>query len=155
MHFASHKCKVAAMKLEKSKWNGCPIRYSAEIIGDKWTFLILRDVMFRGKNSYKAFLQSSEKISTNILADRLSKLEGHGLLKKQQDSNNRKQYIYTLTQKGEDLIPVMFGYFEWALKYDEQTFLSEKIVDSMKNDSKSMIEKFQEGQVLVLNSNET
>ena len=143
------------MKLDKSKWNGCPIRYSAEILADKWTFLILRDLMFRGKNNYNAFLQSSEKISTNILANRLNKLEGYGLLDKRQDTNNKKQYIYSLTEKGIDLIPIMFHFFEWALKYDDNTFLTHEIFDIMKSDPKSLIEKYREGHILILNSNES
>jgi len=142
------------MKLEKSKWNGCPIRYSAEILADRWVFLILRDLMFRGKKSYSAFLQSSEKISTNILADRLQKLEAFGLIDKNKDMGNKKQYIYVLTQKGVDLIPVMFNFFEWSLKYDDNTFLSQEIIDTLKNDSKSMIEKYREGHTLVLGSSE-
>ena len=142
------------MKLEKSKWNGCPIRYSAEILADKWTFLILRDLMFRGKKSYNAFLQSSENISTNILANRLQKLEAFGLIDKTKDSKNRKFYIYSLTQKGIDLIPVMFSFFEWSLKYDDQTFLSQKKIDALKNDAKSLIEKYEEGHVLVLSKSE-
>jgi len=142
------------MKLEKSKWNGCPIRYSAEILADKWTFLILRDLMFRGKKSYNAFLQSSEKISTNILADRLQKLEGFGLIDKTKDRNNRKFYIYSLTQKGIDLIPVMFSFFEWSLKYDDQTFLSQKKIDAIRQNSKSLIDKYKEGHVLILSGDE-
>jgi len=143
------------MKLDKSKWNGCPIRYSAEILADKWTFLILRDLMFRGKKSYNAFLQSSEKISTNILADRLQKLESYGLIDKTKDARNKKYYVYTLTQKGIDLIPVMFSFFEWSLKYDNQTFLSQKKIDGLKNDSQSMIEKYKEGKILILSSDES
>jgi DNA-binding HxlR family transcriptional regulator len=140
------------MKLEKSQWNGCPIRYSAEILADKWTFLILRDLMFRGKKGYNAFLQSSENISTNILADRLLKLENNGLINKIKDIRNKKQYIYSLTQKGVDLIPTMFCFFEWAFKYDENTFLSQEIMDSMKSDSRSLAEQYADGQIVQLGS---
>lgn len=142
------------MKLDKSKWNGCPIRYCAEIIADKWTFLILRDLMFRGKNNYNAFLQSSERISTNILADRLSKLEAHGLLNKDQDPANRKQYIYSLSQQGMDLIPIMHSLFQWALDYDDKSFLSQPKLDEMKKDPCSMTDKYKQGQVLVLDPKE-
>ncbi len=143
------------MKLDKSHWNGCPIRYSAEIIADKWTFLILRDLMFRGKSSYSALLKSSESISTNILANRLSKLERHRLLTKDTDTDNKKQYIYTLTEKGYDLIPVMLKLFEWSLKYDENTFLTRGLVDQVKKDPEKMKKKFKAGKVLVLNSVES
>ena len=138
--------------MNKSHWNGCPIRYSAEIIADKWTFLILRDLMFRGKSSYSALLKSSESISTNILANRLSKLERHRLLTKDTDTDNKKQYIYTLTEKGYDLIPVMLKLFEWSLKYDENTFLTRGLVDQVKKDPEKMKKKFKAGKVLVLNS---
>jgi DNA-binding HxlR family transcriptional regulator len=110
--------------------------------------------MFRGKKSYNAFLQSSEKISTNILADRLQKLESYELIDKTKDARNKKYYVYTLTQKGIDLIPVMFNFFEWSLKYDDQTFLSQKKIDALKNDSQSMIEKYKEGKILILSSDE-
>jgi len=143
------------MKLDQSHWNGCPIRYSAEIIADKWTFLILRDLMFRGKSSYNALLKSSESISTNILANRLSKLERHGLLTKTRDPDNKKQYIYTLTEKGYDLIPVMLKLFEWSLKYDENTFLTRGLVDQVKKDPEKMKKKFKAGKVLILNSVES
>ena len=143
------------MKLDKSKWNGCPIRYSAEIIADKWTFLILRDLMFRGKSSYNALLKSSESISTNILANRLLKLEKHGLLIKKQNPDNKKQFIYTLSEKGYDLIPVMLKLFEWSLKYDENTFLTEGFVDTVRNNSDTMREEFKAGKVLVLDARES
>ena len=143
------------MKLDKSRWNGCPIRYSAEIIADKWTFLILRDLMFRGKSSYNALLKSSESISTNILANRLLKLEQHSLLIKTKDPDNKKQYLYTLTEKGFDLIPVMLKLFEWSLKYDENTFLTKDFVDMVRNNPDTMKEKFKAGKVLVLDSRES
>lgn len=143
------------MKLDKSRWNGCPIRYSAEIIADKWTFLILRDLMFRGKSSYNALLKSSESISTNILANRLLKLEQHGVLIKTKDPDNKKQFIYTLTEKGSDLIPVMLKLFEWSLKYDENTFLTEGLVDQVRKDPETMKERFKAGKVLVFDSCES
>ena len=143
------------MKLDKSKWNGCPIRYSAEILGDKWTFLILRDLMFRGKSSYNALLKSSEKISTNILADRLRKLEEHGVLKKNHDLDNKKQYVYTLTDMGQDLMPMMLYLFEWSFKYDKETYLPEALINKIKKSPEEMIKSFREGNILVLDSRET
>jgi len=150
----SYFSKLADMKLEQSKWNGCPIRYAAELVADKWTFLILRDLMFRGKSSYNALLQSSESISTNILADRLKKLEQHGLLSKQRDLANRKQFIYSLTTKGTDLIPVMLGFFEWSYKYDEKSYLSAPLVEKIQSDIQGISEEFKSGKVIVLNSTE-
>ena len=143
------------MKLDKSKWNGCPIRYSAEIIADKWTFLILRDLMFRGKSSYNAMLKSSEQISTNILANRLGKMEQNGLLLKKRDKDNGKQFIYQLTEKGTDLMPVLLGLFEWSYKYDEKTFLTQEVVEQMQGDTQAMVDEFKAGKVLVLGAKES
>lgn len=143
------------MKLEESKWHGCPIRYAAEIIGDKWTFLILRDLMFRGKSSYKALMESSEKISTNILAGRLRKLEKNGMLEKSVDASNKKQFVYALTKKGLDLMPMMLGLFAWSYEYDDETYLPAGLVGEAKRNPKELAKQFREGKILVLNAAES
>ena len=140
------------MKLEESKWCGCPIRYAAEIIADKWTFLILRDLMFRGKSRYTALLHSSEKISTNILADRLRKLEKHSILEKTIDADNRKQYVYALSKKGLDLMPTMLSLFAWSYEYDDETHLPASLVGEAKRDPGGLAKQFREGKTLVLNA---
>jgi len=137
------------MKFEESKWNGCPIRYAAEIIGDKWTFLILRDLMFRNKSSYTALLRSSEKISTNILADRLRKLEKHCMLEKSVDADNKKQFIYALSKKGLDLMPTMLSLFAWSYEYDDETHLPAKLVGEAKRDPRGLAKQFRQGKTLL------
>ena len=92
-----------------------------ETLGDKWTLLIVRDLMFKGKNSYTEFLQSDEKISTNILADRLKKLEDNGVVEKRVALDNRSKSIYSLTNKGKDLLPMMLEITVWSAKYDSST----------------------------------
>lgn len=89
-----------------------------ETFGDKWTLLIVRDLMFKGKRSYSEFLQSDEKIATNILADRLKKLEDNGVVEKNVASDNRSKLIYTLTDKGKDLLPIMLEITAWSAKHD-------------------------------------
>jgi len=131
------------------------VRYAAELVADKWTFLILRDLMFRGKSSYSALLKSSEKISTNILASRLGKMEQDGLLLKSRDEDNRKYFTYQLTEKGTDLMPVLLGLFEWSYKYDENTLLTPELVDQTQNNMQTMVDEFKAGKVLVLDPNET
>lgn len=96
----------------------CPINFVLETFGDKWTLLIVRDLMFKGKRSYGEFLESDEKISTNILADRLLKLEGNGIVKKHVAPENRSKFIYKLTQKGKDMLPIMLEVTQWSVKYD-------------------------------------
>lgn len=97
----------------------CPLNCSLEIFGDKWTLLIIRDILVRKKKHYKEFLNSKEGISTNILADRLNLLVKHGILEKERDSENRLQYIYEITPKGKDLFPVILAIAKWGKDHIE------------------------------------
>lgn len=99
----------------------CPIAFGLNLFGDRWTLLILRDILFQDKKHYGDFLDSDEAISTNILADRLEQLETQKILKKSRDRLNRKRFIYTPTAKGLDLIPVILAIVRWSGKHDAQT----------------------------------
>ncbi len=99
----------------------CPINFGLEAFGDKWSLLILRDIIFRGKNAYGEFLKSEEKIATNILAARLVKLEEVGILKKHNNPEDARKDIYFLTEKGLDLIPLLFEMILWSAKYDSKS----------------------------------
>ena len=89
-----------------------------EAIGDRWSLLILRDLVMRGKRHYQDFLNSEEGIATNILADRLARLERQGLISKSQDPEDKRQFRYSPTQKGLDLLPVIFEMARWSKKYN-------------------------------------
>jgi len=117
-------------------WNGCPIRYGMGIFGDKWSLLIIRDLMFKGKRYYSEFYDSEEEISTNILADRLAKLEANGVISKSKDPENRSKYIYRLTEKGLDLMPMMLEMVDWAAKYDKKTEAPKEFVEALRKDRK-------------------
>jgi DNA-binding HxlR family transcriptional regulator len=95
----------------------CPLNYGLEIFGDRWTLLIIRDLMFFGKRYYNEFLSSAEGISTNILADRLLLLESEQIIKKGKDAEHKQKIIYSLTEKGIDLLPVILGIGLWSDKY--------------------------------------
>lgn len=96
----------------------CPINFVLETFGDRWTLLIVRDLMFKGKRSYGEFLASAENISTNILAERLKRLEAHGIIEKRVAPDNRSKLIYSLTSKGKDLLPIMLEITAWSAKHD-------------------------------------
>src|SRR4030081_721030 len=87
--------------------SGCPLNASVEILGDRWSLLIIRDMMLRGFRSYKEFLESYEGIATNIMADRLRKLVAHGIITTEQDPSDGQKMIYLLTAKRIDLAPVL------------------------------------------------
>ncbi|MGL4370975.1 MAG: winged helix-turn-helix transcriptional regulator [Spirochaetota bacterium] len=90
-----------------------------DIIGDKWTMIIIRDLLM-GAEKYNDFLSRDEKITTNILADRLKKLESEGLVNREQYQDNPPRYRYILTEKGRDLSPLMKDMVTWAFKYKEE-----------------------------------
>ena len=117
------------MKHDDLNSNKCPIAFALDIFGDKWSLIILRDIIFKGKKYYGEFLRSDEKISTNILASRLLKLETEGLITKTQDPNNLSKFIYQLTQKGKDLLPIMLDMVEWSVKYNPQPGVPDNIIN--------------------------
>lgn len=118
LHYASDFVKLWSMKsLPKNNRSVCPVSCFLDILGDKWSVLIIRDMMFTNKKTYKEFLNSPEGIATNILSSRLSTLENNGFIQKKQDPNNKKVPIYTLTRKGKDLKPILVEVYLWAEKY--------------------------------------
>src|SRR3979411_250410 len=102
------------------KWrSGCPLHASVEIFGDRWSLLIIRDMMLRGFRSYKEFLESYEGIATNILADRLRRLEAYGIITTGRDPGERRKRIYLLTRKGIELAPVLAEMVLWAAAHEQ------------------------------------
>jgi DNA-binding HxlR family transcriptional regulator len=96
----------------------CPISCSLDIFGDKWSLLIIRDIMLRGKVSYSEFLNSEEKIASNILVNRLSVLEAEEIVVKEVSPLNKSKFVYSLTQKGADLLPIVIEIMDWGAKYN-------------------------------------
>lgn len=121
--------------------SNCPINFVLETFGDKWTLLVIRDLMFHGKRYYGEFLASDEGISTNILADRLQRLEQGGVVEKETDPDNRSRAIYRLTEKGKDLLPVMLEITAWSGKYDSKTNTPSAFLKALKKDRRPLIAK--------------
>ena len=95
----------------------CPVNQYLEIFGDKWTLLIIRDLMFVGKRYFRELLSSEEGIASNILTDRLNKLEEAGIIIKTDDPNHKQKNIYTLTKSGIDLMPIIVAMSTWSVKH--------------------------------------
>ena len=108
-------------KEEECRRSACAISMALESIGDKWSLLILRDLMFTEKRTYGELQASDEKIATNILAARLLSLEANGLIRKTADPNNGRRSLYFLTEKGIDLLPVIVELRQWSEKHNEDT----------------------------------
>jgi DNA-binding HxlR family transcriptional regulator len=104
----------------------CAVNFALEVIGDPWSLLIVRDIAFNGKHTFNEFLKSEERIARNILASRLAQLEDNGVLIRQVNPEDRRVGYYTLTEKGVDLIPVLFELSKWSVKYDPDTAASKE-----------------------------
>ena len=112
----------------------CAISMALECIGDKWSLLILRDLMFTSKRTYGELQSSDEKIATNILAARLQALEVKGIIRKTTDPANGRRSLYFLTEKGIDLLPVIIELRQWIAKHEPQAHIcAEQIMVTEKN----------------------
>jgi DNA-binding HxlR family transcriptional regulator len=127
--------------MDSARNTNCPILFALEIFGDKWSLLIMRDILIRNRQHYKDFLYAGEGISTNILADRLEQLERHGLITKQLDESNKRRYIYSPTKKGLELVPVMMELIEWSAKYDPDTGAPSWYIERLKTNRAGVIQE--------------
>lgn len=104
------------MEIAKKRSN-CPLSCSLDVFGDKWSLLIIRDLMFFKKSTYNDFLKSAEGIATNILASRLKGLEENGIIEKSAHPDSKAKNLYRLTPKGIDLLPILIEVYIWSEKY--------------------------------------
>ena len=96
----------------------CPINASLEVVGDRWSLLIVRDLMFGGAGTYKDFRCSDEAIATNVLASRLAKLQDSGIITSHRDPQDGRSLIYRLTAKGVELAPVLMELSRWGTRFE-------------------------------------
>jgi DNA-binding HxlR family transcriptional regulator len=99
--------------------SGCPVSISLEVFGDRWSLLLVRDVMVRGYRTFKEFAESGEGIATNILADRLKKLQAAGIIIAETEPTDSRRVRYELTEKGISLAPVLLELLIWAAHHEE------------------------------------
>ncbi|MBI2586433.1 MAG: helix-turn-helix transcriptional regulator [Rhodospirillales bacterium] len=97
----------------------CPLNVSLEIFGDRWSLLVVRDLMFGGRRTFKEFLDSGEKIATNVLAERLQRLEANGIIERRRDADDARKVNYALTKKGITLAPVLVEMIIWGARHEE------------------------------------
>ncbi|MDC0117912.1 helix-turn-helix transcriptional regulator [bacterium] len=128
------------MKNSKRK-SDCPINFGLELFGDRWTFLIVRDLMFKGKHYFGEFVNSEEKIATNLLSDRLSMLESENMIFRSKDKNHKQKIIYKLTKKGIDLMPVLIEIIMWSALYDEKSAVDMNFVKMVNEDKEGLIKE--------------
>jgi DNA-binding HxlR family transcriptional regulator len=122
----------------KKRRSGCPVSISLEIFGDRWSLLIIRDMMVRGLRTFGDFQKSDEGIATNILADRLQKLEAAGIITAEAERTDARRVNYRLTEKGIDLAPVLLELLIWGARH-EPTGASNSFLAKMENNREQVL----------------
>jgi DNA-binding HxlR family transcriptional regulator len=118
----------------------CPINFALQTFGDAWSLLVIRDLMFTERQTYGDFLGAEERMATNILADRLTRLTEAGLIRREGEGRGAR---YALTKKGLDLLPAMLEFISWSARYDNQTGAPPAFVSRIRNDRKRVVEEIQ------------
>jgi len=127
--------------MKKGRRSGCPISVSLELFGDRWSLLVLRDILFGSRRYYGEFLDAGEGISTNILADRLERLQAAGLITRTRDPGDRKRYEYGLTEKGLDTLPILIEMILWGAMHDPETAAPPELLRRIRADRDGLIEE--------------
>lgn len=131
------------LKIKNKFRSSCLIASALDVIGDRWSLLIVRDMLMHKKKTFKEFVASEEKVATNLLSSRLKLLESLGIITKGKLSNNKKENIYLLTEKGIDLTPLIMELVLWSDKYVRDYNLEMNIYDAGKTDKQLVIENAQ------------
>ncbi len=127
------------MKTEnKKRETGCPITFGLDTFGDRWSLLIIREIMLQGKKTYSEFLEADEGIASNILIARLKHLEAEGIVEKSRDPENRRAYIYELTKKGRDLAPILLEIIIWSGMHDKRPYALKTVLKKIEQDREGL-----------------
>lgn len=125
-------------RAKSSRRSACPVSISLEMFGDRWSLLIIRDLMVRGLRTFKEFQASGEGIASNILSNRLERLEATGIVATEADESDGRKVIYRLTEKGIDLAPIMLELLIWGARH-EQTGASCAVIDAMEKNREQVL----------------
>lgn len=116
----------------------CPVNFALETVGDPWSLLVVRDIVFYGKHAFGEFLASEERITTSVLADRLATLVRTGVLAKERSTADRRKESYALTSKGLALIPILVELASWGVRYDSAVVANPLWVDKARTDREEL-----------------
>lgn len=122
------------MSRARPRRSDCPVHFALEVFGDRWTLLIVRDLMFKDRATYSEFLRAEEGIATNILADRLERIEASGIATRDAATGR-----YRLTARGVDLLPVMLEIIVWSARHDPSSAAEAGFVSRATTDRASLL----------------
>lgn len=121
----------------------CPIALALDVLGDPWTLLIVRDLLFKGARLFGDFAESGERIATNVLSDRLARLEANGIVDKTRDTTDARRFVYRLTEKGMGLAPVLTELVIWSAAHGD-TDAPPDVVRAMRADRDGFVAQLHE-----------
>ena len=122
-----------------SRRSNCPIACALDYVGDKWTLVVLRDIIMVRRRHFQELLASNEGIASNILASRLKQLEAAGMITRRRDPAEPKRVKYEATEKALDLLPAMIELIRWSMKYDPNTAAPSHLVRRLAEDRDGLI----------------
>jgi DNA-binding HxlR family transcriptional regulator len=127
--------------MQQNLRSDCPINFALEVFGDKWSLLIIRDMIFSDKSTYNEFLESNEKIATNILSSRLKTLEERGIIQKHHDATRKTKTksVYRLTSMGVSLIPLLVEVVLWSGEYLPENSSAQALIEKAQDDKLALI----------------
>lgn len=118
----------------------CPINLGLEVFGDKWTLIVIRDLLFFGKRHFKELMQAEEGIASNILTERIRRLETEGIISREKDPRSGRRMIYRLTDKGLALAPILLEIARWSHRHGGSV-LSDSFIDRVENDRDALLDE--------------
>jgi DNA-binding HxlR family transcriptional regulator len=119
--------------------SACPISFALGIFGDRWSLLVLRDLILKGRRRYTELLCADEGIATNILSDRLRRLEDHGLIVREPDEHDGRRYLYRPTEMAIELVPMLVELVVWGARNDPHTAVPAEFVRRFEEDRDGLI----------------
>jgi DNA-binding HxlR family transcriptional regulator len=128
--------------MERLRRSTCPISYALDLFGDRWTLLVLRDMVFGRRHYFSAFLESGEGIATNILTDRLARLEQEDIIRKTLDPEDRRRRVYSLTDRGLDVLPVLLELIVWGASHDPHTPVTPEFLRRVREERDDVIRSY-------------
>ena len=127
------------VKLPNPLRSHCPINVGLELFGDAWTLLVLRDLLIHGKSTFREFRASEEGIASNILADRLQRLEAAGLVTRKGDPEDRRRMRYAPTAPARALLPVLVELAYWGARHDSDSAAPPDFVAAYEADREGLL----------------
>lgn len=128
----------------QSKRSTCPISFALEVFGDRWTLLVLRDLLLNSRSRYRELMACDEGIASNVLADRLKRLEQRGLIRKERDPKDARQYVYKPTQLAVGVVPMLIEMIVWGARNGRNTSVDPKFIRRFETDRERLVADVQQ-----------